>query len=159
MQIIFFCYIFQIFVLFYFFKFIKLNLNFLTAGVSSTCSVMINSLENPIHINLLEELQKRQVRLRLSFLTLMKTLYIGHKFGYSSGTRPRWQTGTAILAGDCPHRSRVPPWVLIISFCRPGTVKPWQHANLCNYMHIGAPMVLVQVFNSFKLWSLQSTHN
>ena len=34
-------------------------------GVSRTCTVMINSLENPIHINLLEELQKRQVRLRL----------------------------------------------------------------------------------------------
>ena len=34
-------------------------------GVSSTCAVMINNLENPIHLNLLEELGKRQVRLRL----------------------------------------------------------------------------------------------
>ena len=32
------------------------------------------------------------------------TRCIGHKLGYSSGTRPRWQTGTAILAGDRPHR-------------------------------------------------------
>ena len=36
-------------------------------GVSSTCAVMINSLGNPVHMNLLEleELQKRPVRLRL----------------------------------------------------------------------------------------------
>ena len=34
-------------------------------GVYRTCAVMINSLENPIHINLLEELQNRPVRLRL----------------------------------------------------------------------------------------------
>ena len=34
-------------------------------GVSRTCAVMINSLENPVHMNLLEELRKRPVRLRL----------------------------------------------------------------------------------------------
>ena len=34
-------------------------------GVSRTCAVMINSLENPVHMNLLEELRKQQVRLRL----------------------------------------------------------------------------------------------
>ena len=34
-------------------------------GVSRTCAVMINSLENPIHMILLEELRKLPVRLRL----------------------------------------------------------------------------------------------
>ena len=34
-------------------------------GVSRTCAVMINSLESPVHMNLLEELRKRPVRLRL----------------------------------------------------------------------------------------------
>ena len=35
--------------------------------VSRTCAVKINSLENPIHVNLLE-LRKRQIRLRLKRL-------------------------------------------------------------------------------------------
>ena len=34
-------------------------------GVSRTCAVMTNSLENPVHMNLVEELRKRPVRLRL----------------------------------------------------------------------------------------------
>ena len=34
-------------------------------AVSCTCTVMINSLETPIHINLLEDLRKQPVRLRL----------------------------------------------------------------------------------------------
>ena len=34
-------------------------------GVSRTCAVMINSLENPVHMNLLEELRKRPARLGL----------------------------------------------------------------------------------------------
>ena len=108
-------------------------------GMSRRCAVMINSLENPIHINLLEELRKRQVRLRLKRARTTAKLPppllecrsgqpfeelwsdrqglgssehakqrsffpLRHKLGYGSGTRPRWRTGTAILAGDQPHR-------------------------------------------------------
>ena len=39
-------------------------------GVSRTCAVMINSLEIPVHMNLLEELRKRLVRLRLKRASL-----------------------------------------------------------------------------------------
>ena len=63
------------------------------AGVSRPRAVMINSLENPIHINLLEELFSDRQGLgssehaqQPSFLPLRYTLCIGHKLGYSSGT-------------------------------------------------------------------------
>ena len=112
-------------------------------GVSRTCAVMIKCLETPIHINLLEEFRKRQVRLRLKRacqgaklpppylkcrsgqpfeelrkrpvrLRLKRALpaassLLGILFAsdINLGTAPsrqRRQTGTAILAGDRPHR-------------------------------------------------------